>query len=502
MSVSNTFLESPSSIEVHANPLRKVGLDILAPQLHQAIRDGEFERLPILLTDCEAIDALDEVLKDHGGPSAIATSTGAALWHETATGWTAVHFAASHCLPLGWLEWILIRARDNRSDSYVSPEYSKDRLSSMSKSLLQSPFLTRQTALGHSVLDVFLASSWDPLPWQMTAAVRTAALNLQQAVSVVCNHRILIKALQESLAAEEVLFTWRLEKSSYPHEYTFRETSLRRRQIRLRHPLLSVALQRVQRFLCRLILLCRAALSTVCPEERSVPYRQATCVLAANGSCPRMIIKLLLLLEETASGDVTLHAASRLETPLHTWALSQTHHFQPSRSCSRTPYEEELLETLIEAFSDTLAIGDRCPLHLAVQTGAKPWSLLKRLVDAAPGMLEKEAICTLPNAGAGERWPLVAIAAVAGAGGTDLSHRWCSTRKQRIAAGRKGWLLANFTGNLLVQQANPSRKPLAEQNHTKEYLEARKEWECEHLLVVFKLLQMYPQALPVSNAII
>jgi hypothetical protein len=34
------------------------------------------------------------------------------LWQPNASGWTAVHFAVSHFLPMEWFEWILQRAAD------------------------------------------------------------------------------------------------------------------------------------------------------------------------------------------------------------------------------------------------------------------------------------------------------------------------------------------------------------------------------------------------------
>jgi hypothetical protein len=285
---------------------------------HQAIRDGEFSRLVVLVTNGDLL-----------------------LWEPNASGWTAVHFAVSHFLPLEWLEWILVRAFQRKDN-----------------------FLKAKTALGQTVLDIFFCSYWNPLPWQ-SIAVKTASKRLVQACAVVRNHAVLLQAVRDAVLQQQPAMI---------------RTGHRRQR------LLTTAVHRVHRFVLRLVLLCRAA----CPDKETDGLEWMVAVLARNGSCPGAVVRLVLALSRLGDNESrrreenpqSTTANEKESTPLHLWAAASTHSDDD---------DDGLLLPLLEAYPDapliTSSVGGLLPLQQAVAMG-KSWYALQPLVRVAPVVLE------------------------------------------------------------------------------------------------------------------
>lgn len=116
---------------------------------HQAIQNGEWNSLP-------------ELLKNK--------STADLWWHANASGWTAVHFAASQFLPLSTWDWILRQATADTAKN-------------------QKRLTTQRNHVGQTVLDVCVQTALTPLPWQ-AAAVQHSARRTHDALQYVvsANH--------------------------------------------------------------------------------------------------------------------------------------------------------------------------------------------------------------------------------------------------------------------------------------------------------------------------
>ncbi|GAX21905.1 hypothetical protein FisN_30Hh108 [Fistulifera solaris] len=329
------------------------------PLLHQAIRLGNFHQLPDLIQ--AACRSKDETSTNRNDTLNIL------LWETTSTGWTTLHYAVSHGLPLKTFEYVM--------------QLAQQSLTSIAQSTInQSYFYTRRTQLGQSVLDVFLSTYWNPLPWQ---TVRYETL-----------HECVTRMLQ------------------HPDEYETIQHVIRQGHASDRR---STELLPLLEFLRRLQLLCRVP--TTQPMTRGAPLRDfhhMTCVLARNGYCPAPVAYLLLSLQGYIAPDESrilsrrpsatpLFQLSRMNeteyelpamktvrstksanlsfkipdqtTPLHLWATSPSYHSH-----------DGMLLPLLEVYSPFQRDSEhrQYPLQLALQSG-KRW--IHPLWQAAPSVL-------------------------------------------------------------------------------------------------------------------
>lgn len=256
-------------------------------QVHKAIRDGEFNWLPELVTDHRI------------------------LWEANkSSGWTSLHYAASHFLPIEWWDWILERASYDRQQ-----------------------FHTARTVLGQTVLDVFLSSYTEPLPWQ-SLPVKNRAKFLMQAIQNVTRNDRLLERLKNAIERDQCPLT---EPDAVCRCFSFYQNLIR---------------------------LYRAACTN---QEPLVAF-------VAQGECPEPVVRLLLQLDPT-------HARTAL--PLQIWCESKL-----GRSVSSpSGMLQGLLQAHPEAASKRQESTGRYPLHLAVQSG-KSWQRIAPLFERYPVALQ------------------------------------------------------------------------------------------------------------------
>jgi hypothetical protein len=284
-----------------------------AAAIHKAIRDGEFVHLP------------DLVPEKH--PEL--------LWEaNSSTGWTAMHYAASHFLPVEWWEWILNRA--------VAVEGAADK------------FRTCLTALGQSVTDVFLQSYFKPLPWQ-SIQIQNRSRGVRQGIDKVCAST----ALQNDVRA------WIIHSRTTAGGATFfhRPTATTPSQ----------AVHRVVSFWTALDLLGRAVVHESLENSSDLDILS---FLAASGSCPKQVADLVLVLDPNAAAELSSATGS---LPLHLWAVSHTY----------CPDQDGLLKPLLLAYPEAASQLDndgRWPLHTALASG-KSWERVRPLFEIFPDAL-------------------------------------------------------------------------------------------------------------------
>jgi hypothetical protein len=361
----------------------------LAAAIHKAIRDGEYVQLPDLVTHPEL------------------------LWEANSTGWTAVHYAASHFLPVEWWEWILERA--------VAVGDAAER------------FMTCKNALGQSVIDVFLRSYLEPLPWQ-SIQVKNRSRLLREGSEKVCAQEALQNAVQ----------AWILHSRTAGAASDF----FHRPDVTTRDP---QAVRRVVRFLTALDLLGRATV------HESLVYRSdlnTLSFLASAGSCSKEAADLVLALNKNAAKEPSVDGS----LALHLWAASHTYCLD----------QDGLLKPLLNAYPEAAALPDkdgRLPLHLALESG-KSWARIRPLFEIYPDALHLVDRCTGLTA--------AALAAVADQDSVEI-------RAQQRTAGDKG----------LVSMWN--LVPIARKQEARQ--KAADELSCERLTTIYQVLRAFPQVL-------
>jgi hypothetical protein len=195
-------------------------------QIHKCIRDGDYDWLPDLVKDSSHL---------------ISTP-------NPATGWTALHFAASHFLPIEWYEYLLGKAP-----------------------------ICSETYLGETMTDLLLKSYLDPLPWHST---------------VMKNRSKLLKTSMETVTASQItLIRSELERTrvslSKPRDHRLSLLLLQQRH-------LPIAVQRIVGFLSNLRLFARAVLF------QDIFHHQPFSLLefvAGHSLCPKVLLQLLLPFE-------------------------------------------------------------------------------------------------------------------------------------------------------------------------------------------------------------
>jgi hypothetical protein len=286
---------------------------VSAAAIHKAIRDGEYAQLPDLVTKAEL------------------------LWEANSnTGWTAMHYAASHFLPIEWWEWILVRA--------VTVDGASEK------------FRTCLAALGQSVVSVFLQSYFDPLPWQ-SIQIQNRSRGVKQGIEKVCGSTALQKAVQAWILHSRTTV-------SGATDFFHRPVTTAPSQ----------AVHRVVSFWTALDLLARAAV------HESLLYRDGLSILsflAQAGSCPTQVADLVLVLDPNAAAE---RSPIKGSLPLHIWAAT---------SHSYSHAIDGLLEPLLRANPEAAAVRDndgRWPLHTALASG-KSWDRVRPLFEIYPDAL-------------------------------------------------------------------------------------------------------------------
>jgi hypothetical protein len=333
----------------------------LAAQIHQAIRDGEYASLSRLVKENEH----------------------QVLWESNSSGWTAIHYAASHFLPAEWWVWILSRAAVTSGDE----------------------FFDSKTALGETCFDIFLRSYIDPLPWQ-SIQVKNSSKHLLEAIDFVCQDDRLIAQTRKAIKMQE-----RNQCHSVP-----RSLVTGNRQV-----------LRCVRFWSRLDILCRAA------ADRDLEYpRNETLVsvLVRCGTCPEPIARLLLVLYPEYARIRT----PKNSLPLHTWTAHSKSDFTSLDTTGMLYY-------LISAYPQAVTSSDeqsRLPLQTALLSG-NPWCSLRPLFEAAPTVLEqRDPVTYLPCICLSVLAPQknVEVRArqnIAGNGGLDVMWKMLTKEKQKAS---------------------------------------------------------------------
>jgi hypothetical protein len=414
-----------------SSPLEKHDAHSYVPLLHQAIRLGNFHQLPDLMQGAYRSEKEDDSTNRKDTLKVL-------LWEATSTGWTTLHYAVSHGLPLKTFEYMMQLAQQSLNDTSITQSTRNS-----------SYFYTRRTQLGQSVLDVFLSTYWNPLPWQ-TVRYET----LHECVTCMLQHSDEYETIQQAV--------------QQGHAPDRRSTEFL--------PLLE--------FLRRMQLLCRVP--TMQPITRGAPLRDfhhMTCVLARNGYCPAPVAYLLLslqgyiapdesrILSRRPSTTLLFHISHTNEdenessaprntsfstnpasqsfkipdqtTPLHLWAASPSYHSH-----------DGMLLPLLEVYSPLQRDSEhgQYPLQLALQSG-KRW--IHPLWQAAPSVL---------YTGFAPGWVL------------PFPKQQIEYATQQQMAGRAGIVVAN-----------------AMQRHQK--MEVRMQLERERLTLIYCLLVACPSAL-------
>ena len=321
------------------------------PLLHQAIRLGNFHQLPDLMeAACRSA-------------AANATTTTAALqillWEPTSTGWTTLHLAVSHGLPLATLEYMMQLAQQtilSAASSILTEDNDDDTSTAIHTNTSTNYFDTRRTQLGQSVLDIFLSTYWNPLPWQTV------------------RYEILCATVERVLHNPEEFDHLQQVVSHGRHT----STSLL--------PLLD--------FLRRLQLVCRVPTKRPMTWKASYDFHHMVRVVARNGYCPAPVAYLLLSLQQgyrisqqDASPHTSVSASLRRRrrrlshnnqtTPLHLWAASPSHHSH-----------DGMLLPLLQVYSPLQRDAEQgmYPLQWALRAG-KRWTTIHSLWQAAPSVL-------------------------------------------------------------------------------------------------------------------
>ena len=402
----------------------------LASQVHKAIRDGDYEWLPDLVTT-----------PTHSA-SGFSSSTGAGgrggadiLWEANSSGWTALHYAASHFLPLEWWRWILERSVDdggnhnidnNNMDRHNVPEY-------------HHRFQTVRNDLGETVLDIFFRSFLSPLPWQATQ-VKNCSKRLLEAIECVCQDPTLLQSTRDRLdssfasavtgnrtvlhdSPSSFLSLQEFNFCDFPSSNVISKSRSNNRNGS--NGSNSVAVLRCVCFCRNLQLLCELAQtgrisssSGGCSHNSDQYYGFGNVIpfLAETGGCPEPFARLALALyPERARSPVQivmtqvddstltmttchLHCATNIDGrtsttteddstttasyPLHLWSASRD-------SCCKVMngIQKALLRTFPEAARTVDSTG-RYPLHHALASGNKQWQDVIALFEEAPFVLE------------------------------------------------------------------------------------------------------------------
>ncbi|KAL7581555.1 hypothetical protein ACA910_022118 [Epithemia clementina (nom. ined.)] len=201
--MTSTVPASPSTSSASILQYRSVADDYrmsrvhLASQVHKAIRDGEYAWLPDLVV-------ASPTNHNNGGSTNISlnlnnndNNAAEILWEANSSGWTALHYAASHFLPLEWWRWILERAVSG------SPSCGSDNSNHING--YHHRFQTVRNDLGETVLDIFFRSFLAPLPWQSTQ-VKNCSKLLLQAMDRVCGDPTLLRQTEEGSANVKLFY--------------------------------------------------------------------------------------------------------------------------------------------------------------------------------------------------------------------------------------------------------------------------------------------------------
>ena len=121
-------------------------------------------------------------------------------WQANASGWTALHYAASQFIPLEWWEWILIAQQQQQEKDltaaslpFAQPNVHTNDYEKKQDSIAMNldtgcesnnRFFTQVNEVGQSIFDIWACTAVQPLPWQSTP-VQNAARQLQHAIHTV-----------------------------------------------------------------------------------------------------------------------------------------------------------------------------------------------------------------------------------------------------------------------------------------------------------------------------
>jgi hypothetical protein len=388
-----------------------------------AIREGDYEKLPNLV---------------HSGTQAL-------LWQPNASGWTALHYAASQVCPVERWEWLL-RQASQAGDSTHNQDSSQDSSeTTVNTTVNLSNFYSRRNHVGETVMDVFLQTAIHPPSWQ-SFQVKQAAILLQQAIDQICTDTVLQAETHRLLASDQSLS---IARPSTTKNY--------------------LAVTRCVRFLRHLTLLCEAAMYGTVGEQYGATDNGAwMTAVARTGACPTRIARLWVTLYpqqiQLPSSLCQYHHHRYL---LHIWAAASL----SSGEISAHPDDDGLVTTLSQEQPVWPTIRDqkgRCPLHVAVAVG-RSWKALEPLLEVAPRVLHQEDPVT--------RLPIVALAAMA-------PLPTCQTlqmRARQTVAGPHGL-------HTIFDLLSAPRREVA-------LRKAAVAHDCQVLTTLYHLLRRYPSAL-------
>lgn len=521
-------------------------IERLISSIHKAIRDGDYERL------AECLEQADN--------SRACTSSRCKniLWEPNVSGWTAVHFAAAHFLPLEWWEWILRRAADDDDDDETE----------MSRFAFHHEY--QRAALGQSVLDIFLKSFFDPFPWQ-SEAISNRSRQLLQALKVVLDEDRLIQEIQQQLChRRQQSEQQRPQPSNNSHPIIAR-----------RPPSCTVVVYRVVSFLQYFECLCRhcapATKQWSKGDEITTKYHSSMsllhvcCHFMSGGSSttafPRPLAQLLLALDpdaprrwrqvqvsySTKSDNKDSNSSDRSGfqacwfLPLHSWAGNTNTYTMPHHRRSSPPrshvnncddddddqhfdpatnddyhHHDPLVSSLLAAYPESAqmtpmavhavttetrreklpqpTVVARLPLHIALAAGRSWYHGLQSLFLAFPGSVQ----CIDPVT---QLFP-VALAATAAP-----SHDHTRTNLLPVAGSLNVSFSCSrsfhYTQEVILVRARQicaGEKGLSAmwqlvppERRQRAIQAAEHELDCEHLTTIFELLRAYPRALDCRN---
>ena len=421
-------------------------------EVHKAIRDAHYSRLPDLLND--------------GGESI--------LWESNSSGWTAVHFSASHFLPREWWRWILQRA-------CASDDTSKTL--AINSSCQQSPFLHRRNDLGETVFHVFFQSFLFPYAWQSTQ-VKNCSRLLLQAIQHVCQSPQLLKVLRKELdETQNNLLQHKDEKSVFFWSEDMYSGA----------PSRSIYVDRCLRFCLNLHLLAQAALISTPtynenPKNELENFSQVLPFLAKQtGDLPKPAIQLLLHLYPEQARSPHPENGQYL---LHIWCTSTVARVVSNQ---QYPFLKLLLQAYPEAASQTDRTG-RYPLQLALVSGNKSWTSLRPLFEAAPCVLQ----CLDPVTGL---YPACSLAIAAPTGMFSVSGNAPSNSRTASSSSLSVSSLVQFR----ARQTSAGSKGLVSlwyimplSSRQEAIQEASLELESEDIESIFLALRACPRAIAYS----
>ena len=507
----------------------------LASQVHKAIRDGDYAWLPELV-------ACGEDGTDDNDDDATRTSRAAdVLWEANSSGWTALHYAASHFLPMEWWRWILERAVGG-PDSNHNQSKADD-----GKGGYPERFQTVRNDLGETVVDIFFRSFLAPLPWQ-SKQVKRGSQRLLQAMQTVCENPTLLhqtrtileqqepetKDDQEEMASSSFATT-RLRRETHWYDLPS-ATAIRRRgedQQSINHDendsvTLSddLAVTYCVGFCRNLQLLCQVAetgrvyasslSSSSLKGNHHYPFPRVILFLAQTGGCPESFAQLAFaLFPEQAQETISIASPSHsfpvdprqptitTSYPLHVWCASRNAHAKAMHGI-----QQPLLRAFPAAAWTVDSMG-RYPMHHALASGNKSWYDVAPLFAAAPFVvtcrdpvthLFPMALLALPRATTC-RSPLqtreeedykkkpihddrTGTSVNSLAETEQVDHEAIAIRARQTSAGEKGLVSLWYIMPMASRQEALQR--------------AAREMECEQVTSIFLALQAYPQALPCS----